>query len=319
MHRDPGGGPSAGIKRPFVDSSKDLSRIVAACGLLRRLEWRVRRSSRSLLEGGYRSAFRGKGMEFEQVVRYEFGDDVRDIDWNVTARKGEPYRKKFVEERELSVLLLVEDSPSLCFGSEGKTKREAALEAAGFLAVLSADNRDRVAILRVYSGGYALYPSKRQRRGILGSLLQLLTSRPPERWPLPEPEIPWRVVHSALVRGGVLVWLGDFAGETKPADWAGLRSRFELVGIRIDDPWESRLPEMGVVDVLDPTSGEFLSLDTSSRGVRRRQEEWVREREQRWKELFPSARSACVLSTDQPIASGLAQFLLARRREMPVA
>lgn len=257
-------------------------------------------------------------MEFEQVVRYEFGDDVRDIDWNVTARKGEPYRKKFVEERELSVLLLVEDSPSLCFGSQGRTKRETALEAAGFLAVLSADNRDRVAILHVYSGGYTLHPAKRHRRGILGSLLRLLTSRPPDRWPLPDPEIPWRVVHSALVRGGVLVWLGDFAGETKPADWAGLRSKFELVGVRVDDPWERRLPEMGVIEVFDPTSGEFLSLDTSSRRVRRRQEEWVRERDRRWKDLFPSARSACVLSTDRSVSSALAQFLLARRREIPV-
>ncbi|WP_237394722.1 DUF58 domain-containing protein [Methylacidimicrobium sp. AP8] len=298
---------------------KDLSRIVAGCALLRGLQWRVRRSSRSLREGGYRSTFRGKGMEFEQTVRYEFGDDVRDIDWNVTARKGEPYRKKYVEERELSLLLLVEDSPSLCFGSQGRTKRETALEAAGFLAVLSAENRDRVAILHVYPGGYRLYPSKRHRRGILGSLLQLLTSRPPDRWPLPPLEIPWRVVHSALVRGGVLVWLGDFAGETKPADWERLRSRFELVGIRIDDPWEQRLPEIGVIDVLDPTSGEFLTLDTSSPGVRRRQEEWVRDRERRWKELFPSSRSACVLRTDLPVASGLAQFLLARRRQMSVA
>ncbi len=310
---------SGGAKRAAADSAKDLARIVAACGLLRRLEWRVRHSARSLLEGGYRSAFRGKGMEFEQVVRYEFGDDVRDIDWNVTARKGEPYRKKFVEERELSLLLLVEDSPSLCFGSLGRTKRETVLEAAGFLGVLSADNRDRVGILHVHAGGYTLYPSKRHRRGILRSLLQLLTSRPPDLWPLPEPEIPWRVVHSALSRGGVLVWIGDFAREAKPADWAALRSRFELVGVRVDDPWESKLPEMGVVDVFDPTSGEFFSLDTSSRTVRQRQEEWVREREEQWKERFPSPRSRCVLGTDRPVSSGLAQFLLARMREMHVA
>ncbi|MDD4932676.1 MAG: DUF58 domain-containing protein [Methylacidiphilaceae bacterium] len=302
-----------------MGSPEDLSRVVAACGLLRRLEWRVRHSTKSLLEGGYRSAFRGKGMEFEQVVRYEFGDDVRDIDWNVTARKGEPYRKKFVEERELSLLLLVEDSPSLFFGSQGKTKREIVLEAACFLGVLSADNRDRIGILHVYSGGYALYPPKRHRRGILRSLLQLLTSRPPDLWPLPEPEIPWKIVHSALSRGGVLVWLGDFAGEAKSLDWVGLRSRFELVGVRVEDPWEKRLPDMGLVDVFDPTSGEFLTLNTSSRAVRRLQEEWALEREKRWKELFPAPRSRCVLSTDGLISSELAQFLLARMREMHVA
>lgn len=258
-------------------------------------------------------------MEFEQVVRYEFGDDVRDIDWNVTARKGEPYRKKFVEERELSLLLLVEDGPSLRFGSQGKTKRETALEAACFFGVLSADNRDRVGVLHVFSGGHALSPPKRQYRGILRSLLQLLTSRPPDLWPLPEPEIPWSLVHSALSRGGVLVWVGDFSKETKPANWAGLRSKFELVGVRIEDPWETRLPDIGLVDVFDPTSGEFLTLNTSSRAVRRLQEGWRREREKRWTELFPDARSRCSLRTDQPVSSELGQFLLARMREMRVS
>ena len=98
--------------------------------VLRQLEWRVRHAVETSLSGEYRSAFRGRGMEFDQVVKYEFGDDVRDIDWNVTARLGEPYRKKFVEEREVTVLILFEDSPSLQFGSAGRTKREALLELA---------------------------------------------------------------------------------------------------------------------------------------------------------------------------------------------
>src|SRR5471030_3272384 len=91
--------------------------------ILRQLEWRVRHSVENVLSGEYRSTFRGRGMEFDQVVRYEFGDDVRDIDWNVTARLGEPYRKKFVEEREVTVLVVLEDSPTLCFGSEAESKR----------------------------------------------------------------------------------------------------------------------------------------------------------------------------------------------------
>ena len=91
--------------------------------LLRRLEWRVRHAVENVLSGEYRSAFRGRGMEFDQVVKYEFGDDVRDIDWNVTARLGEPFRKKFVEEREVTLLLVFEDSPSLLFGSGAQSKR----------------------------------------------------------------------------------------------------------------------------------------------------------------------------------------------------
>ena len=100
-------------------------------GLLRKLEWRVRHVADTSLGGEYRSAFRGRGREFDQVVRYEWGDDVRDIDWNVTARLGEPYRKKFVEERELTVVLLFEDSLSLQFGSGSKTKRDTLLEVGG--------------------------------------------------------------------------------------------------------------------------------------------------------------------------------------------
>src|SRR5256886_16916924 len=101
--------------------------------MLRQLEWRVRHAVENVLSGEYRSAFRGRGMEFDQVVKYTFGDDIRDIDWNVTARLGEPYRKKFIEEREVSLLLLFEDSVSLQFGSGAQSKREALLELAGLV------------------------------------------------------------------------------------------------------------------------------------------------------------------------------------------
>src|SRR5207247_3088332 len=95
--------------------------------LLRQLEWRVRHAVENVLSGEYRSAFRGRGMEFDQVVNYEYGDDVRDIDWNVTARLGDPYRKQFVEEREVTLLLVFEDSPALHFGAGTQSNRKALL------------------------------------------------------------------------------------------------------------------------------------------------------------------------------------------------
>ena len=116
---------------------------VAPIALLRQLEWRVRHAVENVLSGEYRSAFRGRGMEFDQVVKYSFGDDVRDIDWNVTARLGEPYRKKFVEEREVTLMIVLEDTPSLQFGSGAQSKREALLELA---AAVTAKNRVRVAV-----------------------------------------------------------------------------------------------------------------------------------------------------------------------------
>ena len=95
----------------------------APTALLQRLEWRARHAVNTTVSGEYRSAFRGRGMEFDQVVKYQWGDDPRDIDWNVTARLGEPYRKRFVEERDLTILFVFEDSPALQFGSEGRTRR----------------------------------------------------------------------------------------------------------------------------------------------------------------------------------------------------
>ena len=142
--------------------------------LLRRLEWRVRHAVENILSGEYRSAFRGRGMEFDQVVKYEFGDDVRDIDWNVTARLGEPYRKKFVEEREVTLLLVFEDSPGLQFGSSSQSKREALLELAGLVMLLGAVNRDRVGYVYAGPDGHQLKEPVRGRGPILHAASTLL-------------------------------------------------------------------------------------------------------------------------------------------------
>src|SRR5215510_9376038 len=115
--------------------------------LLARLEWRVRHAVANRISGDYRSVFRGRGMELDQVVKYQWGDDLRDIDWNVTARLGEPYRKRFIEERDLSVIFVFEDSPALQFGSEGRTRRETLLETAALFMLISSINRDRVGLV----------------------------------------------------------------------------------------------------------------------------------------------------------------------------
>src|SRR3977135_3162671 len=133
------------------------SKIENPLALLRQLEWRVRHAVENVLSGEYRSAFRGRGMEFDQVVKYTFGDDVRDIDWNVTARLGEPYRKKFVEEREVTLLLVFEDSPSLHFGSGAQRNRGGLLELAGLVMLLGAVNRDRVGFVHVGPGGHYMH------------------------------------------------------------------------------------------------------------------------------------------------------------------
>src|ERR1700743_1337381 len=122
--------------------------------LLQRLEWRARNAVTTSVSGDYRSTFRGRGVEFDQVVKYEWGDDPRDIDWNVTARLGEPYRKRFIEERDLSVILVFEDSPALQFGSQGRTRRETLLQIAALLMMIGTANKDRVSLLYVSPAGH---------------------------------------------------------------------------------------------------------------------------------------------------------------------
>src|SRR6267154_2401904 len=138
---------SSSTPKPKITGGKTT--LKGATALLRQLEWRASHPVENILIGDYRSVFRGRGMEFDQVVRYEFGDDIRDIDWNVTARLGDPYRKKFIEEREVSLLIVFEDSPSLQFGSAALSKREALLELAGLVMLLGAVNRDRVGFVHV--------------------------------------------------------------------------------------------------------------------------------------------------------------------------
>ena len=156
-----------------------LPGIANPLALLRKLEWRVRNAVETTLGGEYRSTFRGRGMEFDQVVRYEYGDDIRDIDWNVTARLGEPYRKKFVEEREVTIIVVFEDTPSLQFGSTGTSKREALLELAGLVMLLGAVNRDRVGYVHATPSGYTLREPVRGRGPILHAAAELFGQPPP--------------------------------------------------------------------------------------------------------------------------------------------
>src|SRR6201990_1133607 len=171
-------------------STADTPSPVSPLAMLRQLEWRVRHAVENVLSGEYRSAFRGRGMEFDQVVKYTFGDDVRDIDWNVTARLGEPYRKKFVEEREVTLLLVFEDTPSLLFGSGAQTKREALLELAGLVMLLGAVNRDRVGFVHAAPGGHLIREPVRGRGAILHAAATLLSrpAPPPTAGPA---DIPW--------------------------------------------------------------------------------------------------------------------------------
>ena len=288
------------------------SKIENPLALLRQLEWRVRHAVENVLSGEYRSAFRGRGMEFDQVVKYTFGDDVRDIDWNVTARLGEPYRKKFVEEREVTLLVLFEDSPSLHFGSGAKSKREALLELAGLVMLLGAVNRDRVGFVYTGPGGNLFREPVRGRGQILHSAATLL-ARPAPAPTDSAPEIPWRFLSRAAPKHSVMLWLGDFPPRVEPEGWAVLQRRYQTMGFRVDDPWERALPAGENFAAYDPTAGRLVTIEGNA-GERAAHATWVAQREASWQALFPNVLSRLVVTTEENRLDALVRFFHARMR-----
>lgn len=284
----------------------------APLALLRKLEWRVRMAADSFLGGEYRSAFRGRGREFDQVVKYEYGDDVRDVDWNVSARLGELYRKKFIEERELTVVILFEDTPALQFGSGQRTKREALLEMAGLFALTAAGNRDRVGFWHATPAGHDVRPPVRGRVNIVRTAATLLAQPVPKLEDGPEASLEWKLFFHAFPKHSIVLWLGDFPPRPVGPGWAALRKRYEMIGVRVDDPWDKQLPSLGILPVVDPESGEVLAFDMGTKESQQRHAQWVMEREAAWQDWFPSPRQRLTVPTEGDLLDPLVTFFKRR-------
>jgi uncharacterized protein (DUF58 family) len=277
--------------------------------LLQRLEWRARHAVNTSVSGDYRSAFRGRGMEFDQVVKYQWGDDPRDIDWNVTARLGEPYRKRFVEERDLSVIFVFEDSPALQFGSESRTRRDTLLEAAALLMLISSINKDRVGLLYSSPAGSWFQRALPGRKDTLRVASLLLAQEPP---PLDGPSVcpvQWRLMRKIASRGSVLLWLGPFAPAAMPEAWRELQRRYQTVGIRADDSWDAELPENAQFAAYDPLAGCLTTIDTSAPAERAAHRRWREQREAHFAHLFPRLDDRLkIRNTEDPLQALVAYF-----------
>jgi len=288
----------------------------APTALLQRLEWRVRHAVSTTVSGEYRSTFRGRWMELDQVVKYQWGDDLRDIDWKVTGRLGEPYRKRFIEERDLSVIFVFEDSPALQFGSEGRTRRDTLLETAALLMLISAVNRDRVGLLYSAPDRSWFQRALPGRKGILrvASLL-LAQEAPPLDGPCTCP-VTWRFMRKVGPRGSVLLWMGPFAPGPMPEAWRDLQRRYQTVGVRADDAWDFQLPDDARVAAYDPLAGRLTTLDTSSAAQRDAHAGWRERREAWFSELFPHLDDRLkVRNTEDPLHALISWF----RRHRPAA
>jgi uncharacterized protein (DUF58 family) len=288
---------------------------------MRQLEIRTRRMVNDSLAGSYHSVFKGRGMDFDEVREYTPGDEVRTIDWNVTARAGRPFVKKFTEERELTIFLLVDISASGNFGSGPLSKRDLAAELASVLAFSAIRNSDKVGLLLFTDQVETYLPPKKGRRHVLRVVRDILyhTPRSIGTDAVKALDIANRLLH----RRAVVFLISDF--ET-PGDSAALRvelrramrrtnRRHDLIAVHVEDPREKELPDVGIVALEDAESGEVIELDTASASVRKRFKELSAERGRR---LVSDFRAEGVdtlqLQTDAAYMPALQRFFKTRVR-----
>ena len=230
---------------------------------IRRIEIRTRHKVEDLFAGSYLSVFKGRGIEFDEVRPYQSGDDVRTVDWNVTARMGELYVKRFIEERELTVLLMVDVSGSQDFGSVGRFKREAVAEMAALLAFAASRNNDKVGLMLFTDRVEKYFPPRKGRRHILRMVRELLTFQPVGRGTDLKAALDYS--NQMLKRRGIMFLLSDFQADPqtyrKALNIAG--RRHDLVAIDLRDPLEKNIAPVGLMVLEDAETGDLTEVDTS--------------------------------------------------------
>lgn len=289
-----------------------MHRPAPTLSLLHKLERRVRCGADAPRGGEYRCAFRARGREFDQAVKDECSDDGCNTNSKVADLCGEPYREKCTEERELTILILFEDSLTLQFGSGRRTKRDTLLEMAGLFALLSASNRDRAGFWHATPHTHLVRQPVRGRTNIIKTTAHLLNLPVPDLDAGGEVAIDWKYFLRAFPHHSLVLWLSDFPPRPLPAAWAALGRRYQMIGVRVEDPWERVLPPTGALTAVDPTSGDLLPFDTLSPANRRRHTEWVAERDAYWNQLFPSRAARLTVSTEDDLLNALIRFFKTR-------
>jgi uncharacterized protein (DUF58 family) len=233
---------------------------------VRRIEIRTRSIVDSILSGEYQSVFKGRGMEFSEVRTYTEGDDVRSIDWNVTARMGQPYVKRYVEERELTVMLCVDASLSGHFGSVERFKDEIGVELCALLAFSAIKNNDRVGLIIFTSEVEKYIPPKKGKNHVLRVIRELLYFRPKKSGTDVSAALGY--LSRVLTKKSVVFCVSDFIASGFEAPMRVAGRRHDLIAVSIVDPREKSLPDIGLVELVDPETGATMLVDSSDKSLR---------------------------------------------------
>lgn len=282
---------------------------------VRRVQVRTDRLANDVIVGEYRSVFKGRGMEFEEVREYMRGDDVRTIDWNVTARMGTAHVKRYVEERELTALLLVDVSLSGRFGSAQQLKIDLATEISAVLAFSAIKNNDKIGLL-IFTDHVEMYiPAKKGKRHVLRVIRELLNFRPVRGGTDVAGALEF--LNKVLKRKAVVFLVSDFIDTEFERDLALTNSRHDLIPVRVSDPRETTLPDVGLIELEDAETGERILVDTHRRKIR---DAFARTGRSNQETLSGAVRSMGMdmldLSTDRDYMKDLLGFFRRRERRL---
>jgi uncharacterized protein (DUF58 family) len=284
--------------------------------ILQRLEWTVIRRLDGLLQGDYRTLFRGFGLDLADLREYQYGDDVRHIDWNVTARLQTPYVREYHEDREITCWFLLDLSGSVDFGSTDKKKQTIAIEFVGLLARLLTRRGNRVGAIFYGNEVEGMIPARSGRRQVL-QILHRMTSREPAAGGRQTDLAELLAAAARFIRRRSLVFVVSdfFSTPGWPALLGRLAQRHEVVAVRLHDALEAELPDLGLLSFRDAETGEQLFVDTHDRGFRKRFVAAASRRETLLRESFTQAGvDALELATDADLAEEIRRFVELRRR-----
>jgi uncharacterized protein (DUF58 family) len=282
---------------------------------VRRIQVRADRLVNDVIVGEYRSVFKGRGMEFDEVREYIPGDDIRAIDWNVTARTGWAHVKRYVEEREMTAVLLVDVSLSGRFGSSHLLKIDLATEVSAVLAFSAIKNNDKIGLLIFTDHVEKFIPAKKGKRHVLRVIRELLSFQPMAGGTNLAGALEF--LNKVLKRKAVVFLVSDFIDTDFERDLALTRSRHDLIPVRISDPRESSLPDVGLVELEDAETGERVIVDTRRTRIRDLFAETGRQEQQSLTGLLRSmGADSLEVSTDRPYMKDLLGFFRRRERRM---
>ena len=280
---------------------------------IRFIEITTSRLVNTVFAGEYHSVFKGRGMEFDEVREYDHGDDIRDIDWNVTARMGHPYTKKFVEERELTVMFLVDASSSGQYGTKGKTKSELIAEICALLAFSAVKNHDRVGLIIFSDRVEKFIPPKKGRLHVLRVIREILGFRP--KGTRTDLNAPLKVLNDVVTKRSTVFLFSDFIAEGYESLLKVSHRKHDLVAVVVEDKTEKEFPALsGPIELEDAETGETITMRPGRSFKTRFHQEWEKRRQSRDRTFTSVGLDRIEIETGEPYIDPLIRFFKMRAK-----